>query len=86
MNRWENREKTPWNGLLALAVACHLGLNIIFSLFLLCVAGSNYPGGMAIARLHRIEKNRIEPVYVHIDVYSAQTGVSKFTQSNPNWM
>ncbi|XP_051160718.1 probable Dol-P-Man:Man(7)GlcNAc(2)-PP-Dol alpha-1,6-mannosyltransferase [Leptopilina boulardi] len=83
---WENREKSIWNGLLALAILGHLVLNATFSMFLLCVAGANYPGGMAIARLHRIEKERIEPVYVHIDVFSAQTGISRFTQTNTNWI
>lgn len=77
--------KTPWNGFLALAVLGHLALNAIFSMFLLCVASSNYPGGLAIARLHRLEKNTLEPVYVHIDVLTAQTGVSRFTQTNPAW-
>lgn len=83
---WENREKSFWNGLLALAILGHLVLNATFSMFLLCIAGANYPGGMAIARLHRIEKERIESVYVHIDVFSAQTGISRFTQTNPNWI
>ncbi|XP_033217007.1 dol-P-Man:Man(7)GlcNAc(2)-PP-Dol alpha-1,6-mannosyltransferase isoform X1 [Belonocnema kinseyi] len=83
---WENREKSPRNGLMALGVVGHLCLNAIFCMFFLCVAGSNYPGGMAIARLHRIEKERIEPVFVHIDVFTAQRGVSRFTQNNPNWI
>lgn len=83
---WENRAKTTWNGFLALIILGHLALNAVFSMFLLCVAGSNYPGGGAIARLHRLEKDSIEPVYVHIDVLTAQTGVSRFTQTNASWI
>ncbi|XP_046592202.1 uncharacterized protein LOC107223641 isoform X2 [Neodiprion lecontei] len=83
---WENRAKSSWNGFFALAVLGHLILNAIFSMFLLCVAGSNYPGGLAITRLHRLEKDAIEPVHVHIDVLTAQTGVSRFTQTNKNWI
>ncbi|CAL1684764.1 unnamed protein product [Lasius platythorax] len=83
---WENRAKTTWNGFLALVILSHIALNTIFSTFLLCVAGSNYPGGLAIARLHRLERNSIEPVHVHIDVLTAQTGVSKFTQTNASWI
>ncbi|XP_011349260.2 probable Dol-P-Man:Man(7)GlcNAc(2)-PP-Dol alpha-1,6-mannosyltransferase isoform X1 [Ooceraea biroi] len=83
---WENRAKTTWNGFLALVVLGHLVLNTVFSLFLLCVAGSNYPGGLAIARLHRLERDSIEPVHVHIDVLTAQTGVSRFTQTNSSWI
>ncbi|XP_024935668.1 probable Dol-P-Man:Man(7)GlcNAc(2)-PP-Dol alpha-1,6-mannosyltransferase isoform X2 [Cephus cinctus] len=82
---WENRAKTSWNSFLALAVLGHLALNAIFSMFLLCVAGSNYPGGLAITRLHRLEKDAPQPVYVHIDVLTAQTGVSRFTQTNRSW-
>ncbi|XP_011153544.2 probable Dol-P-Man:Man(7)GlcNAc(2)-PP-Dol alpha-1,6-mannosyltransferase isoform X1 [Harpegnathos saltator] len=82
---WENRAKTTWNGFLALIILGHLALNALFSMFLLCVAGSNYPGGAAVAKLHRLERNSFEPVHVHIDVLTAQTGVSRFTQTNVSW-
>lgn len=84
--RWENRAKTTWNGILALAILGHLVLNIIFSMFLLCVAGSNYPGGLAMTRLHKLEKESTERIHVHVDVLTAQTGVSRFTQTNISWM
>lgn len=84
--RWENRAKTKWHGFLALAILIHVALNIVFSTFLLYVANFNYPGGVAITRLHRLEKNSIEPIHVHIDVFTAQTGVSRFTQTNASWM
>ncbi|XP_023246974.1 probable Dol-P-Man:Man(7)GlcNAc(2)-PP-Dol alpha-1,6-mannosyltransferase [Copidosoma floridanum] len=83
---WENRNKSLLNNLIALMIAGHLILNALFSTFLLCLAGLNYPGGMAIARLHRLEKDYNGPVHVHIDVLTAQTGVSRFTQSNPSWI
>ncbi|KAL6265161.1 hypothetical protein P5V15_005246 [Pogonomyrmex californicus] len=83
---WENRAKTTWNGFLALIILCHLVLNIIFSLFLLYISGFNYPGGLAITKLHRLERNSIKPVHVHIDVLTAQTGVSRFTQINASWI
>ncbi|KZC06679.1 putative Dol-P-Man:Man(7)GlcNAc(2)-PP-Dol alpha-1,6-mannosyltransferase [Dufourea novaeangliae] len=83
---WENRAKSPWNGFMALIIVSHLVLNALFSMFLLCVAGSNYPGGLAIAKLHRLEKDSVDPVHVHIDVLTAQTGVSRFTQTNDSWI
>ncbi|XP_031831850.1 alg12 alpha-1,6-mannosyltransferase isoform X2 [Nomia melanderi] len=83
---WENRAKNSWNGFMALVISGHLVLNALFSMFLLCVAGSNYPGGLAIAKLHRLERDSINPVHVHIDVLTAQTGVSKFTQTNDSWI
>lgn len=67
-----------------MGVVAHLALNAVFTLFMLCIAGANYPGGIAISRLHRLESPS-EPVFVHIDVLSAQTGVSRFTQRYPNW-
>ncbi|XP_078035464.1 alg12 alpha-1,6-mannosyltransferase [Augochlora pura] len=83
---WENRAKGPWHGFVAMIISGHLVLNALFSMFLLCVAGSNYPGGLAIAKLHRLEKDSIGPVHVHIDVLTAQTGVSRFTQTNDSWI
>lgn len=81
---WENRAKSAFHSCMALGVASHLLMNAAFSLFLLCIAGTNYPGGGAIARLHRLAKD--EPyVNVHIDVLTAQTGVSRFTQIRSNW-
>ncbi|XP_058789945.1 probable Dol-P-Man:Man(7)GlcNAc(2)-PP-Dol alpha-1,6-mannosyltransferase isoform X2 [Phymastichus coffea] len=83
---WENREKSTWHGLLALGVLGHIICNTIFSMFLLCLAKQNYPGGMAIARLHRLERDSPVPIHVHIDVLTAQTGVSRFTQTNASWI
>lgn len=84
MSSWNNRKKTTWNSLLALAVLSHFILNAAFTMFLLCVSSSNYPGGRAITRLHQLEKDT-PYVNVHIDTFTAQTGVSRFTQINPDW-
>ena len=81
---FENHGKSSFHKFLAIGVCCHLVLNAVFSVFLLCIAGTNYPGGVAMLRLNRLAKD--EPfVYVHIGVLTAQTGVSRFTQDNPNW-
>ncbi|XP_046401433.1 dol-P-Man:Man(7)GlcNAc(2)-PP-Dol alpha-1,6-mannosyltransferase [Ischnura elegans] len=85
---WENREKSGWHSLLAMGASCHLLANVAFSTMLLGMAGCNYPGGTALAHLHRIESD-IPPgspmPYVHVDVYSAQTGVSRFLEWKPGW-
>ncbi|XP_015124305.1 probable Dol-P-Man:Man(7)GlcNAc(2)-PP-Dol alpha-1,6-mannosyltransferase isoform X2 [Diachasma alloeum] len=82
---WQNRAKSTLWAILSLGIIAHLILNAIGSMFFLCVAGSNYPGGMAIMRLHRLERDTKTPLNVHIDVLTAQTGVSRFTQLNPKW-
>ncbi|KAF7991583.1 hypothetical protein HCN44_008954 [Aphidius gifuensis] len=82
---WENRGKSTWNGLMALGITGHLILNAIFTMFMICVAGTNYPGGTALSRLIRIERDNDYPVSVHIDTLAACTGVSRFTQTNPKW-
>ncbi|XP_047033738.1 dol-P-Man:Man(7)GlcNAc(2)-PP-Dol alpha-1,6-mannosyltransferase [Helicoverpa zea] len=59
--------------------------NIIISLAFVLVAMTNYPGGVAITRFHKILRN--EPfVHVHICNLAAQTGVTRYTQINDRWM
>lgn len=82
--RWENRSKSTIQRLLALGVVSHVLLNSFFTIFLLVIAGVNYPGGVAMARLHWLLEGETD-VYVHIDNLSAQTGVSRFTQINSDW-
>ncbi|XP_076258255.1 alg12 alpha-1,6-mannosyltransferase [Rhynchophorus ferrugineus] len=82
---WENRNKTPIYHFLSLGVAGHLAVNLLFTLFLLSISGTNYPGGAAISHLNRLARH--EPtVHVHISNLAAQTGVSRFTQIHPNWI
>lgn len=83
--RWENRNKSPILHLFSIGVCGHLFVNAIFTVFLLSISGTNYPGGSAISHLHRLAKNE-SFVHVHIDNLAAQTGVSRFTEINPDWM
>lgn len=82
---WENRHKTATQLLMGLGACAHIGANVIFVCFLLCISMTNYPGGVAIAKLHRLAGNSTN-VQVHIDVLTAQTGVSRFTQIRNDWM
>lgn len=81
---WENRNKNLLQYLFSLAVVGHLMLNIIFTMLLLSISATNYPGGTAISQFHRLAKNESQ-VNVHISNLAAQTGVSRFTQINTNW-
>lgn len=47
---WNNRSKSTVNRLLATIAIGHLGLNLLFTLLLLLISGSNYPGGTAMTR------------------------------------
>ncbi|KOB72102.1 putative glycosyltransferase [Operophtera brumata] len=58
--------------------------NIIMTLAFVSVAMTNYPGGLAMSKLHKLLYN--EPyVHVHVSNLAAQTGVTRFTQINNDW-
>lgn len=78
------RSKSPIYELLFWGTVIIIVCNIIFSLALSLVAMTNYPGGIAITRFHKLLKN--EPyVHVHISNLAAQTGVTRFTQIHNHW-
>ena len=82
---WINSPKSVWHGFLALCGGGHLVINVMITLFLLMVSGTNYPGGVALSRLHRLEYNNSQ-VSVHISNFAAQSGVSRFMQVREDWM
>ncbi|KAM3962559.1 LOW QUALITY PROTEIN: alg12 alpha-1,6-mannosyltransferase [Aphomia sociella] len=79
------RAKAPIYELLFWGTIVIIVGNVLMTLALTLVAMSNYPGGVAITRFHKLLKN--EPfVHVHISNLAAQTGVTRFTQIHDNWM
>ncbi|GBM46008.1 hypothetical protein AVEN_134079-1, partial [Araneus ventricosus] len=59
-------------------------VNMCATVLILNISSHNYPGGVAMANLHEIEMGA-KDLNIHIDVYSAQTGVSRFTELDPSW-
>ncbi|KAJ8713916.1 hypothetical protein PYW08_007536 [Mythimna loreyi] len=79
------RSKAPIFELLFWGTVLVILGNIIITLAFVLVAMSNYPGGVAITRFHKLLKD--EPfVHVHICNLAAQTGVTRYTQINDRWM
>jgi len=81
---WRKRNTSFLLRLLGVGLLGHLFLNFVLSLALARVSSLNYPGGEAIKTLHNL-KDSTSPVNVHLDVFTCQTGVSRFLQERHDW-
>ena len=99
--RWEeNMIQKPtsiWRKTLYFGAVMHILLNSCYSMGMLYISSQNYPGGDAILKIHQLENDNVDNsitstsssdtiVNLHICNYAAQTGVSRFTQLNDNWI
>ena len=81
---WQGGSKL--NNILAFGCILHLLSNFVITSSLIYVSMKNYPGGLAMESLHKRVSLDGPPVHVHLDNLACQTGVSRFTQIQPEWI
>lgn len=79
----QNFQKSFTYKVISVGIAGMILVTALYSMGLLYISSYNYPGGYALSSLHQLEQSK--DVYVHIDVYTAMTGASRFGQLRDDW-
>ncbi|KAF6207798.1 hypothetical protein GE061_016246 [Apolygus lucorum] len=82
---WAGKNKSFLRLVLSAVAALHVLGNLLITGTLLTVAYKNYPGGLALQSLTAIIPQD-SPAHIYIDNLAAQTGVTRFTQTNDLWI
>ncbi|KAF9437363.1 dolichyl-P-Man:Man(7)GlcNAc(2)-PP-dolichol alpha-1,6-mannosyltransferase [Entomortierella beljakovae] len=75
---WIIKRKTLGYRLMTVILFGVLGLNFLLSIGQSLISSLNYPGGVALQRLHELELNHFTAAHVHIDGAAAEAGCSRF--------
>ncbi|KAI5780719.1 Alg9-like mannosyltransferase family-domain-containing protein [Peziza echinospora] len=78
---WKRKEKSARYAILALALLVSIGVTFVASSGMLLISAQNYPGGVALERLHS-HLGRAGNVTVHLDVPVCMTGATRFLQED----
>lgn len=77
---WNRRTRTIYYRLASLGLVISIPASLAISTGLLYISSLNYPGAVALQRLHDIADGSKGIVLVHLDNLSCQTGVTRFQE------
>lgn len=77
---WTRRSRSWLFAFLSLALVTSTAVSFVASMVLLFISSLNYPGAVALGRLHELAHGERPMLRVHLDNLSCQTGVTRFLQ------
>jgi len=77
---WTRRNRSWLFAFLSLALVASTAVSFVGSMVLLFISSLNYPGAVALGRLHELAHGERPMLRVHLDNLSCQTGVTRFLQ------
>lgn len=81
---WTRRTKTLLYRVGSLALVATALMSFIASFVLLYISSLNYPGGVALQRLHTLDTSPAKSVY--LSNLACQSGVTRFLQTQSTWL
>lgn len=82
---FQKKAGTFW-GLAKVGTLCAGIASLSCTVMFACAAYQNYPGGVGFRWLHQQKTSIMEPARVHIDTFTAMSGVSRFGEEREGWI
>ena len=77
---WSRKYRSSLHGVLCMALVGSTAASFGSNIGLLYISSLNYPGAMALNRLHELARSSSNNVNVHLDNLSCQTGITRFLE------